>query len=82
MATARAIETHVAPKVLAAQAAAARPAPRIVAGLLVTVHDDESEARSAAAARSAGYAGLANYQRILGIGGAATAAADAAIVGD
>jgi F420-dependent oxidoreductase-like protein len=81
LATARAIDTHVAPKVRAAAAAAARPAPRIVAGLLVTVHDDISEARSAAAARSAGYAGLANYQRILGIGGAATAA-DAAIVGD
>jgi alkanesulfonate monooxygenase SsuD/methylene tetrahydromethanopterin reductase-like flavin-dependent oxidoreductase (luciferase family) len=54
---------------------------RIVAGLLVSVHDDKSEARSAAAARSAGCAGLANYRRILGIGGAATAA-DAAIVGD
>jgi F420-dependent oxidoreductase-like protein len=81
MATARAIDTHVAPKILAAAAAASRPAPRIIAGLLVSVHDDRSEARSAAAARSAGYAGLANYQRILDIGGAATAA-DAAIVGD
>ena len=80
-ATAQAIGNHVAPRIRAAAAAAGRPAPRIVAGFHVAVHDDEAEARAAAAARSAAYAGLPNYQRILGIGGAATPA-DAAIVGD
>jgi F420-dependent oxidoreductase-like protein len=81
MAPPRAIESHIAPQVHAAASAARRPAPRIVAGLPVAVHDDEAEARSAAAASSAMYAGMANYQRILDIGGA-TSPADAAIVGN
>jgi len=81
MAPAAAIERHIAPKVNAAAAAAGRPAPRIVAGLPVAVHDDEAEARAAAVASSVVYAGMANYQRILEIGNAATPA-DAAIVGD
>jgi F420-dependent oxidoreductase-like protein len=81
MAPARAIETHVAPKIHAAATAAGRPPPRIVAGLPVAVHDDEAEARAAAATHSTAYAGMANYQRILDIGGTATPA-DAAIVGD
>lgn len=81
MAPVRAIEQHVVPKVHAAAAGAGRPTPRVVAGLPVAVHDDESEARSAAAATSTMYAGMANYQRILDIGGAATPA-DAAIVGN
>jgi F420-dependent oxidoreductase-like protein len=80
MAPARAIESHVAPKIQAAAAAAGRPAPRIVAGLPVAVHDDEAEARAAATAHSTAYAGMANYQRILEIGNAASPA-DAAIVG-
>ena len=45
MANARSIETHVAPKINAAATAAGRPAPRIVAGLPVAVHDDVAEAR-------------------------------------
>jgi len=81
MAPPRAIESHIAPRVHAAASAAGRPAPRIVAGLPVAVHDDQAEARSAAAASSTMYAGMANYQRILRIGGAASAA-DAAIVGN
>jgi F420-dependent oxidoreductase-like protein len=81
MAPAAAIESHVAPKVRAAAAAVGRPAPRIVAGLPVAVHDDEAEARVAAAANSVAYAGMANYQRILEIGNASTAA-NAAIVGN
>src|SRR4051812_25043442 len=81
MAPAKAIETHVAPKVVAAAAAAGRPSPRIVAGLPGAVHDDEAEARSAAVTYSTTYAGMANYQRILEIGEKA-APADAAIVGD
>ena len=80
MAPPRAIESHVVPKLHAAAAAAGRPAPRIVAGLPVAVHDDEAEARAGAAAASTMYSGMANYQRILEVGGAATAA-DAAIVG-
>jgi F420-dependent oxidoreductase-like protein len=81
MAPAKAIETHVVPTITAAAADAGRPAPRVVAGLPVAVHDDESAARSAAVTYSTAYAGMANYQRILEIGGAATPA-DAAIVGD
>jgi F420-dependent oxidoreductase-like protein len=81
MANARSIETHVAPRLNAAAAAAGRPAPRIVAGLPVAVHDDVSEARDAAGLQFAGYGQLPNYRRILDIGGA-DGPADAAIVGD
>ena len=81
MAPPSAIESHIAPKVHAAATAAGRPAPRIVAGLPVAVHDDQAEARTAAAAHSTAYAGMANYQRILEIGNAATPA-DAAVVGN
>ena len=81
MAPARALETHVVPKLHAAAASAGRGSPRIVAGLPVAVHDDVTEARCAAVTYSTAYAGLPNYQRILEIGGASTPA-DAAIVGD
>jgi F420-dependent oxidoreductase-like protein len=81
MAPPRAIETHIAPRVCAAASGANRPPPRIVAGLPVAVHDDEAEARSAAAASSVMYAGMAAYRRILELGGA-SAPADAAIVGN
>jgi F420-dependent oxidoreductase-like protein len=81
MAPTKAVETHVVPKISAAAEAAGRPAPRIVAGLPVAVHDDESEARSAAAESSKVYAGMPNYQRILDLGNAASPA-DAALVGD
>ena len=81
MANGRSIETHVAPKINAAAKAAGRPAPRIVAGLPVAVHDDVSEAREKAAKDFANYGVLPNYRRILDIGGA-EGPADAAIVGD
>jgi F420-dependent oxidoreductase-like protein len=81
MAPLRAIESHVAPKIQAAAAAAGRPSPRIVAGLPVAVHDDEAEARAAAVTYSTAYAGMENYQRILEIGNASTPA-EAAVVGD
>jgi F420-dependent oxidoreductase-like protein len=81
MAPVRAIGEHVAPKIQAAAFDAGRPAPRIVAGLPVAVHEDEDEARAAVAAMSSTYAGMENYQRILAIGGA-DSPADAAIVGD
>jgi F420-dependent oxidoreductase-like protein len=80
LAPVRAIETHIAPRIQAAASAAGRPAPRIVAGLPVAVHDDEGEARAAAAAIPAMSAGMANYQRVMNIGGASSAA-DVAIVG-
>ena len=81
MAPPKAVETHIGPRIRAAASEAGRPAPRIVAGLPIAVHDDESEARSAAADSSKVYAGMSNYQRILDIGGAA-GPAEAAIVGD
>lgn len=81
MAPPRAIGEHVTPKVRAAAQAAGRPAPRIVAGLPVAVHDDIDEARDAAAASSGMYASMENYRRILDLGGVESAAA-AAIVGD
>lgn len=81
MANARSIDLHVAPKINAAAAAAGRPAPRIVAGLPVVVHDDVDEAREKAARDFANYGVLPNYRRILDIGGAA-GPADAAIIGD
>jgi F420-dependent oxidoreductase-like protein len=81
MAPAKAIETHVVPIITAAATDVGRPGPRIVAGLPVAVHDHEGDARGAALTYSTAYAGMANYQRIMEIGGAASPA-DAAIVGD
>jgi len=77
----RAIESHVAPRIRKAAADAGRPAPRIVAGLPVAVHDDVDEARATAAQTFAGYGVLPNYRRLLDIGGA-PGPEDAAIVGD
>jgi F420-dependent oxidoreductase-like protein len=81
MGNARAVESHVRPRITAAAEAAGRPAPRIVAGLPVAVHDDVDEARATAAASFAMYGTLPNYQRILAAGGAA-GPGDAAIVGN
>ena len=81
MANARSIETHVAPRISAAATAAGRPAPRIVAGLPVAVHDDVAEARETAATMFANYGVLPNYRRILDLGGA-PGPGDAAVVGD
>lgn len=81
MGNARAIETHVAPLLTKAAAEAGRPAPRIVAGLPVAVHDNLEEAREAAATQYAMYGMLPNYQRILAHGGC-DGPADAAIFGN
>jgi Luciferase-like monooxygenase len=81
MASAQAIETHIVPRITAAADEAGRPAPRIVAGLPVAVHDDESEARAATAATAGMHAGMPNYQRIIHTGGG-TEPADVAIVGN
>jgi F420-dependent oxidoreductase-like protein len=77
----RAIESHVAPRLREAATAAGRPAPRIVAGLPVAVHDDADAARETAAKVFANYGELPNYRRLLDIGGA-PGPGDAAIVGD
>src|SRR4051812_31924331 len=55
MANARSIESPIAPKTNAAASAADRPAPRIVAGLPVAVHDDVAQARNTAAETFANY---------------------------
>jgi alkanesulfonate monooxygenase SsuD/methylene tetrahydromethanopterin reductase-like flavin-dependent oxidoreductase (luciferase family) len=81
MANAEAIRSHVAPRVTAAAAAAGRPAPRVIAGLPVAVHDDAAEARAAAASLYAVYGTLPNYQRILDRGGISSPA-QAVLVGD
>ena len=81
MANARAVESHVAPRITKAAADAGRPAPRIVCGLPIAVADDAGEARDVAAAVFAGYGELPNYRRVLDIGGA-DGPGDAAIVGD
>ncbi len=81
MANARAVESHVAPRISRAAAGAGRPSPRIVAGLPVAVHDDVEEARTAAGEQFAIYGTLPNYQRILAHGGIGNPA-EAAIVGD
>ncbi|HUF32554.1 MAG TPA: TIGR03564 family F420-dependent LLM class oxidoreductase [Acidimicrobiales bacterium] len=81
MANARAVESHVAARITRAAKSAGRPAPRIVAGLPVAVHDDIDEARQVAASQFEVYGQLPNYQRILEHGEVA-GPAEAAIIGD
>lgn len=81
LASAKVIETHVAPRINEAAAAAGRPAPRIVAGLPVAVHDDADAARAAQARAAALYASRPNFQRVVDLDGAASPA-DTAVVGD
>lgn len=81
MANARAVDSHVVPRITRAARDAGRSAPRVVAGLPVAVHDDVDEARAAGGEQFAVYGTLPNYQRILSHGGIASAA-DAVIVGD
>lgn len=81
MASAKAIETRIAPRLQAAASVSGRPSPRIVAGLPVAVHDDTTEARAAASAVSIMYSGMTNYRRIIEAGRGATVA-DVAIIGD
>jgi len=81
MANREAVESHVVPRITAAADAAGRPAPRVVVGLPVAVHDDVDEAREAAARLYGFYGNLPNYERILRIGGLERSA-DACVVGD
>jgi F420-dependent oxidoreductase-like protein len=81
MANQVALEEHVVPRIRAAAVAAGRPAPRVVVGLPVAVHDDVGEARDEAARQYGFYGELPNYARILRVGGL-DRSADACIVGD
>jgi F420-dependent oxidoreductase-like protein len=81
MANRAALEGHIVPRIRAAAAAAGRPAPRIVAGLPVAVHDDVDEAHDDAARQYGFYGELPNYARILRVGGLERSV-EACIVGD
>lgn len=81
MASAEAIRSHIVPKLTVAATAAGRPAPRVVAGLPVVVHDDPAAAQAAVDAASTLYASMTNYRRIIEAGGGA-AAGDVAVTGD
>jgi F420-dependent oxidoreductase-like protein len=81
MADERAHAEHVLPRITAAAEGAGRPAPRVVAGLPVAVHDDADEARVRAARVFSVYTQIPTYQRILDRGDAA-GPADVCIVGD
>lgn len=81
MASASVIGERIAPALRGATHAPDKPAPRIVAGLPVAVHDDVAEAHAAIAATAAGYERMVNYQNVIRAGGGTTAA-DVGIVGD
>jgi F420-dependent oxidoreductase-like protein len=77
----RATAEHVVPRITDAAATAGRPAPRVIAGLPVCVHDDVDAARERAARVFAVYTQIPTYQRILERGDGA-GPADVCIVGD
>ncbi len=74
------IESHIAPTIRAAAAAAGRPEPRIGMGLPVCVTDDVAAAREKASAVFAIYGQLPSYRAMLDREGAG-GPADVAIVG-
>ena len=80
MTAARAVESHIAPRINAAAREAGRPDPRIVVGLPVMLTNDSAAGREAAAAQFANYGNLPSYRGMLDIEGAAHPA-DVAIVG-
>jgi F420-dependent oxidoreductase-like protein len=63
------LETRIVPQISEAASAAGRPAPRIVAGLPVAVHDDITEAREAGTRYSAMFGELPIYKRVMNEGG-------------
>uniref|UniRef100_A0A5Q5CNJ5 Luciferase family protein n=1 Tax=Mycobacterium sp. (strain JLS) TaxID=164757 RepID=A0A5Q5CNJ5_MYCSJ len=81
MASVSAIAARIAPLLREAANAQGKPAPRIVAGLPVAVHDDADEARVAISATASSYERMTNYQKIIRAGGGERAA-DVGIVGD
>ena len=82
MANAKAIESHVRPRITGAATRTGRAdPPRIVAGLPIAVHDDVDEARAAGGEQFGMYGTLPNYQRILARG-QIRSPAEAVIVGN
>jgi F420-dependent oxidoreductase-like protein len=75
------LESRIVPQITQAAAAAGRPAPRIVAGLPVAVHDDIAEARQAGTRYSAMFGELPIYKRVMNEAGY-QGFGDIAIVGD
>jgi F420-dependent oxidoreductase-like protein len=75
------LESRIVPQITKAALAAGRPAPRIVAGLPVAVHDDIAEARQAGSRYSAMFGDLPIYKRVMNEGGY-EGFGDIAIVGD
>ena len=70
MASASVIESRIVPALHAAAQQAGRPAPRVVAGLPVAVHDDVAQARIACAGTAGSYATVPAYRRVLEAAGA------------
>jgi len=81
MTGAKAIESHIAPKINQAAKDAGRPAPRILCALPTAVTDDAAAGRERVKQLFAIYGQLPNYKRVLARGGA-EGPADVAIVGN
>lgn len=81
MAGRKTIETHIAPRINSAAAAAARPQPRICVALPVAVTDDTDAAKREAGTAFHRYGQLVNYRRVLDIEGV-EGPGDVAIVGN
>lgn len=77
----RAIAEHVAPRINEAAAAAGRPQPRIVAGVLMNVTDEPAAARQSVAERFGGSSDLPSYRAMMDIEGVA-GGADLLLAGD
>ena len=75
------IANHTAPRIREAAAAAGRPAPRIVVGLPVCVHDDREQATARSVQIFSGYGNLPNYRRQLDAEGLEQAG-EVAVVGN
>ena len=75
------IASHTAPRINGAAAAAGRPAPRVIVGLPVCVHDDREQATARAAQIFGGYGNLPNYRRQLDAEGLGQAG-EIAVVGN
>ena len=75
------IANHTVPRIREAAAGAGRPAPRIIVGLPVCVHDDREQATARAQQIFARYGNLPNYRRQLDAEGLEQAG-DIAVVGN
>ena len=81
MTSAKAVATHISPRIRKAATAAGRPEPRVLCALPTALTNDEGAARDAANAQFEMYGNLPSYRAMLDQGGAATPG-DAALVGD